>query len=136
MIKYFGEKMTTNRKGSIINIGSDLSLIAPNQKIYKKAYPNYFKPPTYSVIKHALLGMTKYYASLYAVSNVRVNMVSPGPIKNKQNSKLISEIKNIIPMNRLGKYQDLFALIRFLIDDQSNFITGQNIFVDGGRTII
>ena len=47
-----------------------------------------------------------------------------------------SEIKNIIPMNRLGKYQDLFALIRFLIDDQSNFITGQNIFVDGGRTII
>ena len=85
MIKYFGELMLKKKKGSIINIGSDLSLIAPNQKIYKNAYENYIKPPTYSVIKHGLVGLTKYYASLYGISNVRVNMISPGAIKNSQN---------------------------------------------------
>ena len=81
MIKFFGEEMARKR-GSIINIGSDLSVIAPNQKIYKLSYKNYIKPVTYSVIKHGLLGLTKYFASLYANQNVRVNMVSPGPIKN------------------------------------------------------
>jgi len=136
MIKYFGEEMCKKKKGSIINIGSDLSFIAPNQKIYKSAYPNYIKPPTYSVVKHGLLGLTKFYASLFANKNVRVNMISPGPIKNSQNQKLINEIKKVTPMNRLAVYDDLFGLLEFLIDDHSKFITGQNIFVDGGRTII
>lgn len=136
MIKYFGELMLKKNKGSIINIGSDLSLIAPNQKIYKNAYENYIKPPTYSVIKHGLVGLTKYYASLYGISNVRVNMISPGAIKNSQNKKLQKEIKNLTPMNRLGEYHDLFSVIDLLISDGSKFITGQNIFIDGGRTII
>ena len=63
MIKYFGKKMHS-RKDKIINIGSDLSLIAPNQK-YMRNHTNYYKPPTYSVVKHGLLGLTKYYASLW-----------------------------------------------------------------------
>jgi len=136
MTKYFGELMLKNKSGSIINIGSDLSFIVPNQNIYKKAYPNYVKPPTYSVIKHGLLGLTKYYASLYANSHVRVNMISPGPIKNTQNKILIKEIKSVTPMNRLGEYEDLFSLMKLLIEDGSKFITGQNILVDGGKTII
>ena len=136
MIKYFGEEMCKKKRGSIVNIGSDLSFIAPNQKIYQSAYPNYIKPPTYSVVKHGLLGLTKFYASLFANKNVRVNMISPGPIKNLQNPKLIKEIKKVTPMNRLASYDDLFGLLEFLINDQSKFITGQNIFVDGGRTII
>jgi NAD(P)-dependent dehydrogenase (short-subunit alcohol dehydrogenase family) len=82
MIKYFGEEMVKKRQGRIINIGSDLSVIAPNQDIYKKAFSDFVKPITYSVIKHGLLGMTKYYASLYADKNVNVNMLSPGPIYN------------------------------------------------------
>ena len=136
MTKYFGELMIKKKNGSIINIGSDLSFIVPNQKIYKKAYPNYIKPPTYSVIKHGLVGLTKYYASLYANSNVRVNMISPGPINNTQNNILRKEIKSVTPMNRLGEYKDLFSVMNLLIEDGSQFITGQNIFIDGGRTII
>ena len=76
--------MAKRQKGSIINIGSDLSVIAPNQKIYKSGYRNYIKPVTYSVIKHGMVGLTKYFASLYGEKKVRVNMVSPGPVKNKQ----------------------------------------------------
>ena len=136
MIKYFGEKMIKKKQGSIINIGSDLSFIAPNQKIYKSSYKNYIKPVTYSVIKHGMLGLTKYFASLYGPNNVRVNMLSPGPIKNNQSPKLIKELKNLIPMNRLGKYNEMFGLLNFLSSNESSYLTGQNILVDGGRTII
>ena len=136
MIKYFGEEMIKRKKGSIINIGSDLSVVAPNQKIYKKSYKNYIKPVTYSVIKHGMLGLTKYFASLYGKDNVRVNMISPGPIKNNQNKHLLNELNNIIPMNRLGNYKDLYGLLLLLSNNDSSYITGQNIIIDGGRTII
>ena len=83
-----------------------------------------------------MLGLTKYFASLYAKDNVRVNMVSPGPIKNNQSNELLNELKNIIPMNRLGNYNDLFGLLLFLSNEDSSYMTGQNMVIDGGRTII
>jgi NAD(P)-dependent dehydrogenase (short-subunit alcohol dehydrogenase family) len=136
MIKFFGEAMILKKKGSIINIGSDLSIIAPNQKIYKSSYDSYIKPVTYAVIKHGMVGLTKYFSSLYGEKNVRVNMVSPGPVKNNQNTKLLSEIENMTPMERLGNPKDIFGLLFFLANDDSSYITGQNILVDGGKTII
>tara|TARA_B100000989_G_C19530224_1_gene469239 strand:- start:3141 stop:3908 length:768 start_codon:yes stop_codon:yes gene_type:complete len=136
MIKFFGEKMIEKKNGSIINIGSDLSVIAPNQKIYKSSYKNYIKPVTYSVIKHGMLGLTKYFSSLYAEYNVRVNMISPGPVKNNQNKKLLKELEGIIPMKRLGEANELLGLLNFLASSESSYITGQNVLVDGGRTII
>jgi NAD(P)-dependent dehydrogenase (short-subunit alcohol dehydrogenase family) len=136
MIKFFGEEMKKKKRGSIINIGSDLSVIAPNQKLYKSSYNNYIKPVTYAVIKHGMVGLTKYFSSLYGEKKVRVNMVSPGPVKNKQSSKLLEEIENVTPMGRLGNPRDMFGLLFFLANDESTYITGQNIIVDGGKTII
>ena len=136
MIKFFGEEMIKKNKGSIINIGSDLSVIAPNQKIYRSSYKNYIKPVTYSVIKHGMLGLTKYFASLYAKDNVRVNMVSPGSIQNNQSTELLKELKKIIPMRRLGSYSEILGILFFLANNDSSYITGQNILVDGGRTVI
>ena len=136
MIKFFGEEMNKKKRGSIINIGSDLSVIAPNQNIYKSSYGNYIKPVTYSVIKHGMLGLTKYFAALYGKSNVRVNMVSPGPIINNQSKKLLSELNKIIPMERLGDPKEILGLLYFLSSNESSYITGQNILIDGGRTII
>ncbi len=136
MISFFGETMLQKKRGSIINIGSDLSVMAPNQKVYKSSYSNYIKPVTYSVIKHGLVGLTKYFASLYGPNGIRVNMVSPGPVKNKQKKKLLDAIKEMTPMGRLGRPEDLLGLISFLASDQSSYITGQNILVDGGKTII
>ena len=136
MIKYFGELMYKKNDGSIINIGSDLSVIAPNQKIYNGVYKNYFKPVTYSVLKHGLLGMTKYFSSLYADKKVRVNMLSPGPVKNKQKKKLISNLLNLIPAKRLANPDDIAEAILFLAEKNSKYINGQNIIIDGGRTII
>ena len=136
MIKFFGEEMIKKKRGSIINVGSDLSVIAPNQKIYKSSYKNYIKPVTYSVIKHGMLGLTRYFASLYAQDNVRVNMVSPGSIQNNQSKELLKELKNIIPMRRLGSYSEILGILLFLANNNSSYITGQNILVDGGRTVI
>jgi NAD(P)-dependent dehydrogenase (short-subunit alcohol dehydrogenase family) len=136
MIKFFGEEMIKKKKGSIINIGSDLSVIAPNQKIYKSSYKSYIKPVTYSVIKHGMLGLTRYFSSLYAKDNVRVNMVSPGSIQNNQSKELLKELKNIIPMGRLGSYNEILGILFFLANNDSSYITGQNVLVDGGRTVI
>ena len=91
---------------------------------------------TYSVIKHGILGLTKYFASLYGKNNVRVNMVSPGSIKKNQNKKLLKELNNVIPMERLGHPQEITGLLYFLSSNESSYITGQNILIDGGRTVI
>lgn len=136
IIKYFSKNMLKQKEGSIINIGSDLSVIAPNQILYKKIFNNYLKPPTYSVVKFGLNGLTKYYASLYADSNIKVNMVSPGPIENNQKKNFLKELKKYIPMKKLAKMSDITNMILYLSSNKNNFITGQNIIIDGGRTII
>ena len=61
-----------------------------------------------------MVGLTKYFASLYGNKNITVNMVSPGPVKNKQKKALLNEIKNLTPMDRLGSSSDLFGLLNFL----------------------
>jgi NAD(P)-dependent dehydrogenase (short-subunit alcohol dehydrogenase family) len=136
MIKYFGEEMSKKKDGNIINIGSDLSVIAPNQDIYKKAYKNFIKPVTYSVIKHGLYGMTKYFSSLYAKDKVRVNMLSPGPVFRNHKKDFINEIKTQIPMGRMADKSDLNSSLLFLADEKNIYLTGQNIIVDGGKTVI
>lgn len=131
-----GNLMKKKRKGCIINIGSDLSVIAPNQEIYKSSFKNYLKPPSYSIIKHGTVGLTKYFASLFAQDSIKVNMISPGPIYNNNPDNLVRELKKVIPMNRMGRKEDLISSLKFLIDDENPYITGQNIIIDGGRTII
>lgn len=134
--EFVGGIMCKRKFGSIINIGSDLSVIAPNQEIYNGVYKNFVKSLDYSVAKHGLVGLTKYYASLFAKFNIRVNMVSPAPIKNKQKQQLIKNLLKIIPMRRLAKRDDIYYLLKFLLSKNSGYITGQNILIDGGRSII
>ena len=136
MIKIFGEEMYKSHKGSIINIGSDLSIISPDQRIYQKDYKNFYKPASYSVIKHSLVGMTKYFSVLYANRNVKCNMISPGPILKHQKYNLKRELIFRTPMNRLCNLEDLSTTLIYLIDKKTKFVTGQNILIDGGRTLI
>lgn len=136
LIKYFSAKMIKQRYGKILNIGSDLSVIAPNQKLYKGLFKGFKKPVSYSMIKHAMLGITKYYAALFGEFNICVNMLSPGPVYNNHNKFFVKRLKEIIPLNRMAEPKDLFSALDFLIDDKNNYITGQNIIIDGGRTII
>lgn len=136
LINYFSKDMIKKRFGKIINIGSDLSIIAPNQKLYEGLFKNFIKPVSYSLIKHAMVGVTKYYASLFGKYGVCVNMLSPGPVFNLHNKKFIKRLESIIPLGRMAFPNDLFVALDFLIDDNNNYYTGQNLIIDGGRTII
>ena len=117
--------------GNIINISSDLGVIAPNQKIYKKI--GYKKPVTYSVTKHGIIGLTKYTAT-YWPKKVRCNSISPGGMANGQNKLFLNEVKKLIPLGRLAKKNEFNSLILFLASNASSYITGSNIIIDGGRT--
>jgi|TARA_B110000305_G_scaffold115349_1_gene129569 NAD(P)-dependent dehydrogenase (short-subunit alcohol dehydrogenase family) len=135
MIKYFGEEMAKRKFGKIVNIGSDFSVIAPNQDLYSD-YKNFLKPVTYSVIKHGMLGMTRYFASLYSKKNIQVNMLSPGPVFNNQKNVFVKKLLKFIPMKRMARKDDLNEAMLFLLNDNNSYYTGQNLIVDGGRTII
>lgn len=137
--KYFGEIISKNKNGgSIINISSDLSIVAPDQSLYEDRYGkrSFTKPISYSASKFGLIGMTKYLASYWAKKNVRCNAISPAGIKNKQNEEFVNRISNLIPMQRMAELNDLSGALIYLLSDSSSYLTGSNIVIDGGRTII
>lgn len=136
MTKYFGEEMFKKGFGRIVNIGSDLSVISPDQKIYSSSYNKYVKPASYSIIKFGLVGLTKYFATLFATGGVTCNTLSPGAISHKQSKKLIKNLISRTPMKRLAKRDDLISTLLYMLDKNSNFVSGQNIIIDGGRTLI
>lgn len=132
--KVFGTYMSKSKKGSIINVSSDLGIIAPDQRIYKDI--GFTKPITYSVIKHGIIGLTKYTASYWGKKNIRCNAIAPGGIFNKQDSSFIKKINQLIPMGRMAKKNEYNGLILFLCSDLSSYMTGSVVVADGGRTII
>ena len=136
VILEFTKIMIKKKVGNIINIGSDLSVIAPNQEIYKRAKLNYIKPLSYSVIKHGIVGMTKYYASLLGKHNIRCNCISPGGVNNNLDKKLVKEIIKHIPLKRMATKDEYNLAILFLCSDGLKYMTGQNMVIDGGRSII
>ena len=132
--KIFGSLMASRKKGVILNISSDLSIIAPNQDLYKGL--NFVKPITYSVVKHGINGLTKYTASYWANKNIRCNAIAPGGIINQQNKSFLKKIKKVIPLKRLAKKNEYNDLILFLCSDSSSYMTGSIVIADGGRTIL
>lgn len=135
--KIFGREMIKKKiTGSIVNIASDLSVIAPNQNLYKiKNQPKFIKPVTYSVIKHGMTGLTKYLAAYWGNNGIRVNSLSPGAVLNDQSKPLQKNLKKQIPLNRLAKKKEYIGAIQFLSSESSDYMTGQNIVIDGGRSI-
>jgi NAD(P)-dependent dehydrogenase (short-subunit alcohol dehydrogenase family) len=135
----FGYAMAQRKKGIIINIASDLSVIAPNQSIYKSSdhsgSDQPVKPVTYSVVKTGLIGLTRYLATYWANQNVRVNAISPGGIEGDQSEEFKEKISTLIPMGRMARAWELKGIIQFLSSDASTYVTGQNFLIDGGRSV-
>ena len=90
--------MKENGKGVILNIASDLSVIAPDQRLYSTLQK---KPVSYSIVKHGLIGLTKYLSAYWASENIRVNALSPGGIYDKQEKVFLKKIKKLIPLKRM-----------------------------------
>jgi NAD(P)-dependent dehydrogenase (short-subunit alcohol dehydrogenase family) len=135
----FGQMMAKKGEGVILNIASDLSIFAPDQRLYKKdgLQPEQqpVKPVTYSVIKHGLIGLTKYLATYWADRGVRCNALSPGGVFNEQGEEFVKKLTNLIPMNRMASKDEYRGAVQFLCSDASAYMNGQNITMDGGRSV-
>jgi NAD(P)-dependent dehydrogenase (short-subunit alcohol dehydrogenase family) len=135
----FGAAMAHDRKGGVIlNIASDLSVFAPDQRLYKKAglldNMQPVKPVTYSVIKAGLVGLTRYLATYWIEQGVRSNALSPGGVFTGQSDEFVERLTSLIPMGRMAAADEYRAAVQFLCSDASAYMNGQNIVIDGGRS--
>ncbi len=135
----FGSEMARNMKGSIINISSIYGMVSPNQKIYEYRRKNgeeFFKPITYSVSKSGIYNLTRYLATYWAKKNVRVNTATFAGVFNNQDKQFLENYCDIIPVGRMANEDEYNGAILFLASKASQYMTGANIVIDGGWTII
>ncbi|SDM87959.1 NAD(P)-dependent dehydrogenase, short-chain alcohol dehydrogenase family [Daejeonella rubra] len=127
-------KMEINGYGSIVNIASIYGLVGPDFSVYDNT--NMTMPAAYSAIKGGLINLTRYLASYFGPQQIRVNAVSPGGIFDQQVDSFVQQYSNKVPLRRMGTPEDISPSVTFLLSEDSKYITGQNIVVDGGWTSI
>ena len=135
--RIFGLEMKKYKKGSIVNISSDLGLIAPNQTLYGDECEGTNlnkKPVSYSLIKHSIIGLTRYMSTYWSNYSIRCNALLPGGIENNQDKKFLNKIEKLIPLGRMANEDEYKGSIIFLLSDASSYMTGSLLVVDGGRT--
>ncbi len=137
-----GRKMVQQRSGSIVNISSMYGIVSPDPKLYDGK--DAFNPVNYSVAKSAVLALTRYIASFWGGDGVRCNAISPGAFPNttgdsynsNRDEEMISRLERRTVIGRVGVPEDLMGSLVLLLSDASSYITGQNLSIDGGWTII
>ena len=115
---------------SIVHFSSLYGTKSPYHPMYKRN-----KSLSYCVSKHAMEGLTKYYSTLLARKNVRINNIRVGGVKKKQPKDFVKKFLEKTPANQLAKKQDLAYVVDFLCSDKSKYIFGENISLDGGYTL-
>jgi NAD(P)-dependent dehydrogenase (short-subunit alcohol dehydrogenase family) len=136
--RIIGTEMARTGSGVIVNVASDLAVIAPDQRLYRQeGLPDEkqpVKPVTYSVVKSGLIGLTRYLATYWACCGVRVNAISPGGVYNSQPDEFVQRVCNVIPLGRMANVDEYKGALLFLCSDASSYMTGANLIVDGGRS--
>lgn len=127
-------QMGKQKNGSIINMASMYGIVAPDFTVYEGT--NMTMPVAYSAIKGGLINLTRYMAAYFGPQQVRVNTISAGGIFDNQSTIFVQNYEKKVPMRRMGTPDDIAPSIAFLLSDDSKYITGQNLVVDGGWTII
>ncbi len=134
----FGTYFAEQNEGVILNISSDLGVIAPDQRIYRQEgisdWEQPTKPVTYSVIKTGLIGLTRYIATYWADKGIRCNALVPGGVYTGQNEVFLKKLTNLIPMGRMAEPEEYKAAVLFLCSDASKYMTGASLTMEGGRT--
>ncbi|MAU63826.1 MAG: short-chain dehydrogenase [Flavobacteriaceae bacterium] len=126
--------MIKQKKGSIVNISSIYGLLGPNFNVYKGTKMT--MPAAYSAIKGGINNFTRYLSSYYGSEGIRVNCVSPGGIFNNQNKTFVKNYTKNVPLQKMALPNDIAPSVSFLLSDESNYITGHNLIIDGGWSIV
>ena len=136
----FGEVMEKQRSGVVVNISSDYGLIAPDQRIYRKdglpEEQQIVKPVSYSVVKHGIIGLTKYLAVYWADKGIRVNTLCPASLHNGQDDEFVKRLSNLVPLGRMSEPEEYVCTILYMISEAATYMTGATVVLDGGRTIL
>ena len=127
LCKVVSRFMMKKRAGNIVNIASIIGLIGNVGQ------------SNYAASKAGLIGLTKSLAKELAPRNIRVNAVAPGFIQTAMTEKLPEEVRaemlKLIPLQRIGQVEEVANLVVFLASEDSSYITGQVINVDGGMVV-
>lgn len=117
--------------GCVVNICSTYGLVSPDPGLYAEGT---FKPADYCVTKAGLLQLTRYLAVHWAPHGIRVNCLTPGGVRNEQPDVFRARYAARTPMARMAEADEMVGPLRFLLSDESSYMTGQNLVIDGGWT--
>ena len=126
-IKYHHNNVIDQR---VINIGTIYGLHGPHHEIYKNQ--KFFSSISYSSSKAGLVGMTRWLATKYAIEKTAFNLISPAGVYNNHNKEFLKNYIKMIPKKKMAKEKQIYSAIEFLLSKNSDYVIGQNIFVDGG----
>jgi NAD(P)-dependent dehydrogenase (short-subunit alcohol dehydrogenase family) len=130
-----GARMAEEGRGSIVNISSVYGMLSPVQELYefrRRAGDEFYKPIAYSVSKSALYNLTRYLATYWAKSGVRVNTLTLAGVANEQPQEFVDAYTARMPLGRMADVREVVGPVVFLASDASSYVTGANLVADGG----
>jgi NAD(P)-dependent dehydrogenase (short-subunit alcohol dehydrogenase family) len=130
-----GARMAAAGRGSIVNVSSVYGMLSPVQDLYefrRRSGEEFYKPVAYSVSKSALYNLTRYLATYWAKSGVRVNTLTLAGVWNGQPQEFVDEYTKRMPIGRMADAREVVGPLIFLASDASSYVTGANLVADGG----
>jgi NAD(P)-dependent dehydrogenase (short-subunit alcohol dehydrogenase family) len=130
-----GAEMARAGRGSIVNVSSVYGMLSPVQDLYEFRRADgetYVKPVAYSVSKSAILNLTRYLATYWAKSGVRVNTLTLAGVFDDQPAGFLEAYTARHPLGRMAAPEECLGAVVFLASDASSYVTGANLVVDGG----
>ena len=130
-----GARMAAEGRGTIVNVSSIYGMLSPVQELYdfrRAGGEEFYKPVAYSVSKSALYNLTRYLATYWARSGVRVNTLTLAGVANEQPQEFVDAYTARMPLGRMADAREVVGPVVFLASDASSYVTGANLVVDGG----